>query len=416
MSKTRLNIDYNFRASDKTDPETTKQHLCRLGMGHTYMLKDVNIDKLKLDSEAINILTAACETVALAIEASKKNKPFFLSIGEQHNMPAHYIHHMLTIEGLERAGIDFKVSCEYKENAIKYSYLKSLKEMLGDHFNLIKAMKCYRNSDINLRMLFQTNFGMAPYSNKVLNNFLIDTNKNKTVGLTDAPRFLVNGKYSVFFDIRSPGVRRALSYLNPDNYFSKLLKNGKIPLIPFKSEFGMAVRNIFTVMQAVKAPSNVVHIAGRAHVDDIDPENANKNVLSVYADYFDFHPVDRVLLTPEHDATSAQLYPDILFPNKSFLSPAIPFSGYEADEDERTYMNTKLKSLGHEHWCFNTSEIRLAKMLACISEKGTSFDNLKIVEHLHQASVYKDITKIAEELRQDLPSCKTAAGIYPTPA
>jgi len=89
------------------------------------MFKNINIDRLKCDPEAVNILTAACETVALTIEANKSDKPFFLAIGENHDCPAHYIHHMLIIEGLQKAGINFKVSRKNRDSIFLYAYLKS---------------------------------------------------------------------------------------------------------------------------------------------------------------------------------------------------------------------------------------------------------------------------------------------------
>jgi len=413
MSISTNNINYAFRANSEIYDNYVPHHLRALELEHFYMFRNIDVEALKIDAEAINILTASCETVALAIEANKQGKPFFLSIGENHKDPGHYIHHLLVIKGLKNADINFKVSCENRETGIIHTYFRLLEDVLGDNFDKEKAYEHFNDSDLNLRMLFMQNFGVAHYANKVLNHHLITINKDIAVNLTDAPRLLDGGKESDYINVVHPGLTTTLKYMGLYNPIEKALRSKKIPLIPFYNNAGMAVRNVHSVMQALKTQTNVVHIAGRAHVDnDLMPEVKNRNVLSVYAHDLGFNPIDRVLLNLNFDKVSMQLFPDIKFANEVFLRPAPPFTNHivkfedESEdieyEDDKDYIHTHMKSLGLESLCFMRKEMKIAKMLMGITQNNPRFEDLAIMEKACSRSIVKDITDIALKLNPNL--------------
>jgi len=351
-------INYDFRASALAsnlfsrwrEAVRTKIHLKQLAPEFPSLFNDIDINKLKIDAEAVNILTAACETISIILDAkNKSDKPVYAALGEIHNMPAHMLHHMLVIKGVSDRGASLSIGREYPEAPPRQCFMGKVKQMLGPEYCEETASQYFDHNDLAPQMLPLYSSPDSSYSFIMLNQILLEqrTSNDVTVKLTDA---------ACSADVK---------YLDDHDEDVQKYADGHTK-IESTSVDGMRIRNQ-TMVKNMPMGDVMIQISGSGLVDDDNPRNhirLNADTLIAFAKNAGFEPVGRILHRTKSSKMNAELYPDKVFENQEYLSAAAMFSNVmfkysdapslrwlEKDGREISYVNTKMDVLGMGDVC-----------------------------------------------------------------
>ncbi len=335
-----IELNYDFRASSNTDRAELKSHIDKLAIAHASLFEDIDTKNLALDREAVNILTYSCGVIKAIIDLKNhSDKPIYAALGEDHTSPAHRLSHMLVVKGLEAEGINLSIGLEDSNKTVKFVFLNKCAKELGRDFDEDIASKYFDKHDLALGNLLYKNTTKAPYSNKILKEFLLQHREKHScsVKLTDAPLILDDRGYETYY----------------------LDLKGKQTSIIFRE--GTEKRNDYMVNEMTGAGKDVaaLQITGIFHIDDASsPMFLNKGTLLDFADKVGFEAIGSITLCKGY-TPNAFTYPNVDFKNQGKLriSPSISEERFRwlfppsvrdivNDGREIEYLDPKMKLFG----------------------------------------------------------------------
>ncbi len=367
-------INYDFRASSTTRLVDIARHISVLSDEYPQLFNDIDVRALMIDVEALNILTYSCGVVRSIMDLKMQDgkQPIYVALGEDHRLPAHSLSHMIVMKALLQQGEQLSVGLEYREQAAKRFFLEECRHILKDDFDEDVASNYFDENDLSLSVLIQSNSKNAPYSKKILNEFLLQHRSDNggicSVKLTDASLVIDgSGMESHLLDVEGSQNISAFSY------------NGK------------HIRNKYMVEQIKQVNSNIennedniitIQISGSRHVY-IDTS------LQEFAQKAGFNAMGSVASSKAKSCCTVPFSKP-----KLNIAPDISDKGYRW----KTFPKSEQITSDSPEVVYLTPKLNLFGMGEFIKETALDLDNKYYNELLGHI---ENIRKIVKQLRQE---------------
>lgn len=310
------NVDYNFRAGLFTRKSTLKEHVSKLANAHTSLFGEIDVSKLVLDKEAVNILTSACGLIKTILDRKETSgKPLYVAMGENHIVSAHILSHMLVIKGLLAEDVKISLGLEGRKPYVEAFFIDDVRHTANSGLREKMVRDYFNSNNLVLNYNFFCSSNSAPYSMKLLNNFLLQqsASDNLSVKLTDAPLVISkDGQETDYLDIR--------------NKFTAAMTGERTEVSALSAD-GLEIRNLHMVNELSGYDTDIVtlQIAGSVHIDrKLSSIFKDSKTLLDFADEAEFDAIGHI---PYHRdiRRHAPEYPDrnIMQQDNIYISPSI---------------------------------------------------------------------------------------------
>ncbi len=309
------NVDYNFRAGLFTRKSTLKEHASKLANAHTSLFNEIDFSKLVLDKGAINILTSACGLIKIILDRKEKSyKPLYVAMGENHSVSAHILSHMLVIKGLLAEDIKVSLGLEERKSYMEAFFIDDVRYAANSDLRESRIRDYFNSNNLVLNYNFFCRSNCAPYSLKLLSNFLLQqsASDNLSVKLTDAP--LVVGEYGQETD-----------YLDIRNKFIAARAGERIEVSALDGD-GVDIRNGYMVNELSESDPDIVtlQITGNIHIDKkLSSIFENSKTLLDFADEAGFDAIGHISYHKDIKKYAPE-YPDrkTVYQDNVYISPS----------------------------------------------------------------------------------------------